>query len=54
MKTDDLEDDLRPEYRPEDLGPLERGKHIAEYKKGTRLVVLQPGVAAARRPAEPR
>jgi hypothetical protein len=47
MKTEDLEDDLRPEYRLEDLGPLERGKHFAAYKKGANLVLLQPEVAAA-------
>jgi hypothetical protein len=47
MKTDELEDDLRPEYRLEDLGPIERGKHFAAYQKGTNLVLLRPEVAAA-------
>jgi len=47
MKVPDLEDDMRPEYRLEDLGPIERGKHFAAYKKGSNLVLLQPEVAAA-------
>jgi hypothetical protein len=47
MKTPEPEDDLRPEYRLEDLGPIERGKHFASYRKGSNLVLLQPEVAAA-------
>jgi len=47
MKAADLEDDIRPEYRLEDLGPIERGKHFAAYQRGTNLVLLQPEVAAA-------
>lgn len=42
-----MEDDLKPEYRLEDLGPIEPGKHFAAYQKGTNLVLLQPEVAAA-------
>jgi hypothetical protein len=40
------EDDLRPEYRREDLGKGVRGKHYDEYIKGTNLVLLSPDVAA--------
>jgi len=40
-------DGLRPEYRPEDLGPGVRGKHYSAYRQGTNLVLLSPDVAAA-------
>ncbi|MFZ5450740.1 MAG: hypothetical protein ACOZF2_02525 [Thermodesulfobacteriota bacterium] len=40
-------DDLRPEYRREDLGPGVRGKYLDEYRKGTNLVLLSPDVAQA-------
>ncbi len=41
------DDDLRPEYRREDLGKGVRGKHFAEYQKGTNLVLLNPDIAKA-------
>lgn len=41
------EDDLRPEYRREDLGKGVRGKYYKAYTKGTNLVLLSPDVAAA-------
>ena len=41
------EDDLRPEYRREDLGKGVRGKYYRSYTKGTNLVLLSPDVAAA-------
>ena len=40
-------DDLRPEYRREDLGPGVRGKYLKSYRSGTNLVLLSPDVAKA-------
>ena len=40
-------DDLRPEYRREDLGKGVRGKYFEAYRKGTNLVLLQPDIAKA-------
>ena len=40
-------DDLRPEYRREDLGKGTRGKYFASYQKGSNLVLLSPDVAKA-------
>lgn len=49
MKTDKapLKDELRAEYRREDLGEGVRGKYYQAYTKGTNLVLLSPDVAAA-------
>lgn len=38
-------DELRPEYKREDLGVGVRGKYYEEYRKGTDLVLLSPDVA---------
>jgi hypothetical protein len=38
-------DDLRPEYKKEDLGKGVRGKYYESYQKGTNLVLLSPDVA---------
>jgi len=46
MKTAKKEE-MRKEYRREDLGIGVRGKYYEEYKKGTNLVLLSPDVAAA-------
>ena len=46
MKTAKKED-MRKEYRREDLGIGVRGKYYNEYKRGTNLVLLSPDVAAA-------
>ena len=46
MKKDKSEE-LRPEYRREDLGPGVRGKYFESYQKGTNLVLLSPDVAKA-------
>lgn len=46
MKTAKKED-MRKEYRRENLGKGVRGKYYGEYKKGTNLVLLSPDVAAA-------
>jgi hypothetical protein len=40
-------DELRSEYRREDLGKGVRGKHLKAYRAGTNLVLLKPEVAAA-------
>ena len=45
MKTDKKADELRPEYRREDLGKGVRGKYFESYKKGTNLVLISPDVA---------
>lgn len=35
-------DDMRAEYRREDIGKGVRGKHYAAYQKGSNLVLLSP------------
>jgi hypothetical protein len=40
-------DELRPEYKREDLGVGVRGKYYQAYQEGTNLVLLSPEVAAA-------
>ena len=40
-------DDLRPEYKREDLGSGIRGKYYKEVQAGTNLVLLDPDVAVA-------
>ncbi|MFZ5861452.1 MAG: BrnT family toxin [Nitrospirota bacterium] len=40
-------DELRPEYRREDLGNGTRRKYAKAYRVGTNLVLLKPEVAAA-------
>ena len=46
MKPIDPEE-MRKEYKPEDLGKGTRGKFFNRYEKGTNLVLLSPDVAAA-------
>jgi hypothetical protein len=46
MAKNDM-DELRPEYRREDLGPGVRGKYLEAYREGTNLVLLSPDVAKA-------
>lgn len=38
-------EEMRKEYKGEDLGKGIRGKYFEEYKKGTNLVLLSPDVA---------
>jgi len=38
-------EEMRAEYRREDLGKGVRGKHYAEFKKGSNLVLLTPELA---------
>ena len=40
-------DELRPEYRREDLGEGVRGKYLEAYRAGTNLVLLSPDVSEA-------
>ncbi len=41
------EDEMRSEYKPEDLGVPVRGKYYKAYNESNNLVLLQPEVAAA-------
>jgi hypothetical protein len=45
MRKVKVSDELRPEYKREDLGIGIRGKYFEEYRKGTNLVLLSPDVA---------
>ena len=45
MRKDKKSDELRPEYRREDLGQGVRGKYFDSYRKGSNLVLLSPDVA---------
>lgn len=46
MKKAKLEaEEMRAEYRREDLGPLVRGKYAAAYAKATNVVVIDPGLS---------
>ena len=40
-------DEMRAEYRREDLGPLVRGKYAARYAKATNIVVIDPALTKA-------
>jgi len=46
-KVDDNSDELRPEYRREDFGPMVRGKYADRVKESSNVVVLDPDVAEA-------
>ena len=37
-------DEMRAEYRREDLGPLVRGKYAARYAKSTNVDVIDPSL----------
>jgi len=41
------EDELRPEYKRGDFGPMVRGKYAARLKASSNIVVLKPEVAKA-------
>ena len=45
MRKDKTSDELRPEYKLEDLGIGVRGKYFESYRSGTNLVLLSPDVA---------
>lgn len=40
-------DEMRPEYRRDDFGPLVRGKYAARYAKATNIVVIDPALTKA-------
>ena len=44
-KADMVNDDLRPEYRREDFGPMVRGKYAARLNESSNIVVLDPEIA---------
>jgi hypothetical protein len=46
-KAKTVSDDLRPEYRRADFGPMVRGKYAARMKEASNIVVLDPDVAEA-------
>ena len=41
-KAKPKDDEMRAEYRREDLGSLVRGKYAAQYAKATNVVVIDP------------
>lgn len=46
-ETDEMGDELRPEYDLSQLKNRVRGKYAERYKAGTNLVLLAPDVAQA-------
>ena len=46
-KAKSTDDEMRAEYRREDLGRGVRGKYYAAYQEGSNLVLLNPDVAKA-------
>ena len=46
-KVDTESDELRPEYRREDFGPMVRGKYAAQMRESSNVVVLDPDIADA-------
>ncbi len=46
-KVDTVSDELRPEYRREDFGPMVRGKYAARMRESSNVVVLDPDIAEA-------
>ena len=41
------DDEMRAEYRREDLGPIVRGKYAARYAKATNVVVIDAALTKA-------
>lgn len=46
-KSEKLKDEMRSEYRREDLGVLTRGKYAARYAKATNVVVIDKALSKA-------
>ena len=46
-KANIISDELRPEYRREDFGPMVRGKYAARVRESSNVVVLDPEIAQA-------
>jgi len=45
-KTENLEDEMRPEYDLSQLTGRVRGKYVERYQSGTNLVLLESDVQA--------
>ena len=52
MRKVKASDELRPQYKREDLGVGVRGKYHESYRKGTNIVLLSPDVAKVFRTEE--
>lgn len=46
-KTDQVTDDMRDEYKRDDLGVVVRGKYAARYAKATNVVVIDESLVKA-------
>jgi hypothetical protein len=46
-KSEQKTDEMRPEYRREDLGKLVRGKYAARYAKASNVVVIDEELTKA-------
>lgn len=46
-KTDKVTDDMRDEYKRDDLGVVVRGKYAARYAKATNVVVIDESLVKA-------
>ncbi len=46
-KTDKVTDDMRDEYKRDDLGVALRGKYAARYAKATNVVVIDESLVKA-------
>ncbi len=46
-KTENLEDEMRPEYDLSQLKGKVRGKYVERYRAGTNLILLESDVQAA-------
>ncbi len=47
MKKGKVKDEMRPEYKREDLGKGVRGKYFSAYTEAHNIVLLDPEVAKA-------
>jgi len=47
MKKGNVKEEMRPEYKREDLGKGIRGKYSSAYKEAHNIVLLDPEVAKA-------
>ncbi len=46
-KTENTEDEMRPEYDLSELKGRVRGKYVERYRQGTNLILLESDVQAA-------
>ena len=46
-KAEPDDDEMRAEYRREDLGPLIRGKYAARFAKTSNIVIIDPTLTKA-------